>query len=172
MSEMNEHYAVVLADLQTRRAKLAVEIQQIDAAISGLRTLIGQSAEVAPGFSPRSSLPQQMHGASLDSTRFSNVSVRWGVLWYLAEFAEGYVKTATIADALLRGGYKSKAAQFPNLVSAVLSNMKTKEEVEANSDDGATGYQLTEKGRQTWTAIRQGHKFRDTMAGYEQSLLH
>jgi hypothetical protein len=104
-------------------------------------------------------------------TQFANISVRWGVLWFLAEFADGYVKTSEIANALLEGGYRSEAARFPNLVSAVLSSMKGKLEVQTNSDDGAPGYCLTEKGRQTWAAIRQGSKFRAAISPSAQTLL-
>ena len=169
MSGVNEHYMAVLADLRGRRLELETQIQRIDAAINGLLVLVGQQPQ-QPAVSLPSSPPAQaaQHTAA---NRFSDISVRWGVLWYLADFAEGYVKTAEIADALLKGGYKSEAARFPNLVSAVLSTMKAKEEVEASNDDGASGYRLTEKGRQTWAAIRQGHKFKAAKGGKELTLL-
>jgi len=89
-------------------------------------------------------------------------------LWYLAEDAHGFVKTSEVAGALLAGGYKSEALRFPNLVSAVLSTMKAKGEVEPN-DDG--GYRLTEQGRLTWAHIRQGAKFRFATSPNEQTLL-
>jgi hypothetical protein len=50
------------------------------------------------------------------------------------------------------------------MVSAVLSGMKAKGEVEAN-DEG--GYRLTNEGRNTWAMIRQGNKFRAAMSTSE-----
>jgi len=93
--------------------------------------------------------------------------VRWGVIWYLAEDVEvhlprnGSAKTGEIASALLAGGYRSKAERFPNLVSAVLSGLRTKGDVET-SEDG--GYRLTDQGRHTWESIRHSPKFRNAIS--------
>jgi hypothetical protein len=50
------------------------------------------------------------------------------------------------------------------MVSAVLSGMKGKAEVETNAEGG---YRLTEAGRSQWALIRQGNKFRAAMATTE-----
>jgi len=170
---MNEHYTAVLADLRSRRAKLEAELHDVDSAMVGIQRLCGEAPAAGPqplAYSPQLSPPVTPDGASprrLDK-RFANISVRWGVLWYLAEDAHGLAKTGEIASALLAGGYKTEAVRFPNMVSAVLSTMKTKGEVEPREDGG---YQLTEQGRRAWTAISQGSKFRFATSPNEHSLL-
>jgi hypothetical protein len=163
---MQEHYAAVLADLRDRKNRLSAELAEVDAGISAIQRLAGELPQ-----GERASWPAhpQQTGSGVASARFANISVRWGVLWQLAEFSQDFTKTGEIARALLAGGYQSAAERFPNLVSAVLSAMKAKGEVETN-DDG--GYRLTEKGRQTWALIRQGTKFRAaTSTASEPSLL-
>jgi hypothetical protein len=150
------HYEAVLADLRARRKSVQIELQELDAAIGSIQRLTRSPAQ--PQLfeaAPTSAM------APADKARYSTISVRWGVLWHLAEFAGTNDKTGDIATALLAGGYQSDAAKFGNLVSAVLSNMKSKGEVEATEDGG---YRLTETGRHTWAMIRQGAKFRDAMA--------
>jgi Mn-dependent DtxR family transcriptional regulator len=79
----------------------------------------------------------------------------------LAEDVQGSAKTGELASALLEGGYRSQADRFPNLVSAALSGMKIKGEVETSEDDG---YRLTKQGRQTWESIRHSSKFRHAIS--------
>lgn len=94
--------------------------------------------------------------------------MRWSVLWHLAEFAHGYEKTGEIAKALEAGGYQTKGSgPFGNMVSAVLSKMKSMGEVESDKDGG---YQLTDVGRHAWHMIKQGAKFRAAISN-EPSLL-
>jgi hypothetical protein len=174
---MNEHYMAVLADLRGRRAKLEAELHDVDAAIGGLQRLLGETLTPSavplassPQSSPNADVTQQPHvQAPQPHSRFTNISVRWGTLWYLAEDAHDFVKTGEIANALLAGGYKTKAVNFPNMVSAVLSAMKDKGEVETKEDGG--GYRLTEQGRRTWNAIRQGARPRFGTSSSEHSLL-
>ena len=163
---MNEHYIAVLADLRQRRTRLENELRDLDATISGIQRWCDGIQHQPQSPTPEPAQEQRQSTAS--ATRFANMSVRWGVLWHLAEFANGYEKTGEIANALLAGGYKSEAARFGNLVSAVLSNMKAKGEVET-SEDG--GYRLTDDGRKTWNLIRQGAKFRTAISSSEPPLL-
>jgi hypothetical protein len=169
---MNEHYAAVLSDLRARRAKLETELRDVDVAITSIQKLLGGTTAVALGSSPQFSpqAPAVLPAPTLKPQhRFSNISVRWSVLWYLAEdMADKFARTSEIANALLAGGYKSEAVRFANLVSAVLSGMKGKGEVETN-DDG--GYRLTEQGRLTWANIRIGSKFKFATSPSEHSLL-
>jgi hypothetical protein len=169
---MNEHYAAVLRDLRERRSALDAAIIEVDTAIAALQRMANMSVGGMP-VRPVVSIPPGAGKTAITvelaaQTRFANMSVRWGVLWQLAEFTEDFAKTGEIAKALLAGGYKSDATRFGNMVSAVLSQMKAKGEVETN-DDG--GYRLTEAGRNTWALIRQGHKFRAAISPSEQSLL-
>jgi hypothetical protein len=163
---MNEHYFAVLADLRGRRHALEAQLRDVDAAIAGLQRLVG-AGMAAPVVSVGAS--QAPAPEPSPESRFSKISVRWGVLWHLSEFARDYEKTAQVTDALVAGGYQSRgSSRFGNMVSAVLSNMKAKGEVEAN-DEG--GYRITEAGRHTWGLIRQGTKFREAISSSEPSLL-
>jgi hypothetical protein len=159
---MNEHYAAVLVDLQVRKSKLEAELREIDVAIGGLKRLIGVERPAA--FLVPYELMEafnRLPGVNLalleSCSRFSYISMEWSVMWYLAEDVEGSAKTGEIASSLLAGGYRSQTERFPDLVSAVLSEMHAMGEVET-SEDG--GYRLTEQGRQTWESIRQPCKFR------------
>jgi hypothetical protein len=183
---MNEHYNAVLADLRSRQEALKAELRDVDAAIAGIHRILGvvpdlsdpyaaiRDVDLSPNVSPRPALQERRapHGLATVPVgeRFANISVRWGVLWFLAEYAQGYQRTGEIANALREGGYKSDAARFGNMVSAVLSAMKSRvpPEVETNEDGG---YRITEHGRQVWQVIRRGSKFRAAMAPTEQSLL-
>ena len=152
---MNQHYTAVLADLRERRLRLEGEMRDIDAAIGAISKLAG----VAPvsGTAHQEVTPQ---GNALERP-FARISVRWATLWHLSEFASGFEKTGQIANALKEGGYETNAAQFGNMVSAVLSTMKTKGEVETNEEGG---YRITPNGRHTWELIKQGAKFRSAVS--------
>jgi len=163
---MNEHYAAVLADLQAHRSKLEAELREIDVTIGSLKRLTGAERPQAGLLVPVELMEafNKLPGVNLalleSRSRFSHVSVRWGVIWYLAEDVEGSAKTGEIASRLLAGGCSSQAERLPKLVSAVLRALKAKGEVET-SENG--GYRLTEQGKQTWESIRQLCKFRYAM---------
>src|SRR5262245_49058509 len=100
---MNEHYAAVLSDLQARREKLQAEIRDVETMIGAIQRLMGVRGETTSGTSAISNHFPARHQQSLPvaNKRFANLSVRWGVLWHLAEFASTYEKTGEIANALL-----------------------------------------------------------------------
>jgi hypothetical protein len=113
---MNEHYAAVLADMGERRAKLQAELAKLDAAIVAIQQLAGvqmAQAPAAPTVFVSNPLPTSVMKpktvVAKPQVRFANISVRWGVLWYLAEDAPGHVKTGEISNALLAGGYQTSA---------------------------------------------------------------
>lgn len=92
--------------------------------------------------------------------KYSGISVRWAVLGFLAEEATGPMGTGAIAEALeQRGVKKAGPSRFGNIVSAVISHLKSKGELEAV--DGGL-YQLTKAGREMWGMIRASAKFRQT----------
>jgi hypothetical protein len=168
---MNQIYAAFIAELRSRKARLEAELKDVEAAIASTLRLIGEGPEPAQSAAQLvTPAPAPLLAQALPKPhkRFANISVRWGVLWHLAEDANGYEKTGEIASALLAGGYRTEATNFSNMVSAVLSNMKVKGEVET-AEDG--GYRLTADGHQTWALIKQGAKFRMSTSPSEHSLL-
>jgi len=90
------------------------------------------------------------------------MSVRWAVLDLLAESEPK--TTAEIAEALIAAGVQTKAANFVNNVSAVLST--TMKEAHSEVQQLADGkWQLTENGRSAIEHIRTTPKFRGAMRG-------
>lgn len=175
---MNEHYRVVLEDLQRRRSALEAEIAEIDQAIGPLRRLAFPSPEGqmpwTGGADPRPRgtghvvTPLTSGGSTAKpelqlGSRYAGLSVRWAVLWHLSEVADGYMRTGEITQAIKDGGYHTDSSHFGNAVSAVLSGMRAKGELEA-SEDGS-GYRISELGRMNWSHIKQGAKFRSMSTG-------
>ena len=183
---VNEHYAAVLADLRVRKSKLEQELSSLDAAIGALMRLHSESPAIQGPQQPTSggldailyhqgtgklvAIEAKALGESHD--RYSNIGLRWAVMWHLAEVARGWQKTGEIAKAVAAGGYKPKnetTSPLTNLVSAVLSNMRVSGEVIV-SDAG--GYLLSDDGRVKWGLIKQGGKFKAAISGANaQSLL-
>lgn len=163
---MSDTYTAILAELMRRRDALTVEINGVNSAIAAIMPLSVGETTAAQAVKPA------IQVGVADSVRiedhadqrfgdYSRLSVRWAALWHLAEFARGPMRNGEIADAIRAGGYHSGAGSFPNAVSAVLSGMRTKEEIDGNPD---TGYYLTDKGRQIWSTIRHSERFRSIMA--------
>jgi mRNA-degrading endonuclease toxin of MazEF toxin-antitoxin module len=72
--------------------------------------------------------------------------------------------TAEIAESLLAAGVQTKAANFANNVSAVLSTtMREQPHGEVQLSDGK--WQLTEKGKAAIDYIRTTPKFRGAVRG-------
>ena len=89
---------------------------------------------------------------------FDGMSVRWAILKYYNEFATDADGRGTteIAEALTSGGVRSGSQNFVANVSAVVSVMKGREELEFV--DGK--YRLTTRGRETWQTIKTSRKYR------------
>lgn len=168
---MTETYAPILAGLTRRRDELEAELASVNAAIANILPL---AAGENPGYMPKIvSRPSQPPGhsgivgphfdtmaAQTKVGNYSQISVRWAALWHLAEFATGPMRNGEIADAILTGGYRSGAGSFPNAVSAVLSGMRQKGEIDGSPD---TGYSLTDFGRHIWETIRRSERFKSSV---------
>jgi hypothetical protein len=108
------------------------------------------------------SLAKELYGSSvppsvnlIGSMKYANISVRWAILDVLES---GPLATADIADILKREGVTTKAANFTNNVSAVLSTtMKGVDEVRQTPDGK---WELTEKGQNAIYHIRPSPKFK------------
>jgi hypothetical protein len=88
--------------------------------------------------------------------KYAGISVRWSILNLLAEDSDGPLPTAKIAEALVIGGIISSSQNFTSNVSAVVSDMPNKK-LELESTD--SGYQLTDRGRAAWEAIKHTHQY-------------
>jgi NurA-like 5'-3' nuclease len=150
-SELKNHYDAVLRDLQSERTRVHSELGNLQRKIKELDFNI---ATLARRVDP--TVVQQSFQNLSPETKYAHISVRWAILDLLHD-ASGPMATADIADALKKAGVKTRAANFTNNVSAVLSTtMKGDEEVEVA--DGK--WKLTEKGWSAIRHIRSSPKFR------------
>jgi hypothetical protein len=108
------------------------------------------------------SLSRELYGSnaplpvSVATHKYAKASVRWAILDLLANSTP--LNTPEIAEILKSEGVTTKAANFTNNVSAVLSStMKGVGEVRQTSDEK---WELTEKGRNAIYHIRLTPKFR------------
>lgn len=150
-------YEAMLKELHAKRSYYRRCASDADQTISGLLKLMQASGMSVPAQESTALAvipkpqPNAIEGrqpvpiAPPASHRFGSMSVRWAILLLLDE-ATSDMSTADIVAALEAGDIraKSKAVNFSNNVSAVLSDMKSpRAEVEVT--DGR--YKITEKGR-------------------------
>src|SRR5258708_7886358 len=124
MSNNISSYQQTLDDLEFRRARSLDELRRIEAAMTGLRAAMEISVHMTPGPNSAIATPAEIRHEA--QQRYSEMSVRWAVLKFLAEHSLQPQKTADISSALLEGG-NPKASKAT--VSAVVSAMNKKNEV-------------------------------------------
>jgi len=148
MTSSTQNYQVVLHDLELRRNRCQDELKAVEQAILGIRALLARDASLLV------QIPQSSPGTST-AERYAGMSVRWGVLQFLAEDADGPASTAEIAAALRKGGMTTRGRDFISNVSAVISVMVNKrQELEPIAGEGAGSYHLTQTGHAAWSAIK------------------
>lgn len=92
------------------------------------------------------------------SQKYTRLSVRWAVL-DLLHGSEG-MTTSEIADALQEGGIQTKATNFANNVSSVLTTTMLKDHQEVEQlNDGTSRWKLTMTGVSAITYLRTTEKF-------------
>jgi hypothetical protein len=146
---LKTHYEAVLDDLKKERldiqqnlASLNLRMRELNGSIDTLEKRINPDPFSAAG------RPSQQ--------RYANISVRWAILDLL--FNSKALLTSEIAEALKAGGVQTKAANFANNVSAVLTTtMKDRHDEVRQLPDGR--WELTETGRSAIEYIRTSPKF-------------
>jgi len=154
--DVKTSYEVVLNDLETERESvyqqvsgLQRQLRELDNSIAILYRRVGISPPV-PNTQHLVSRPQR------PDQKYALLSVRWAILDLLNDASP--LATADIAEALKRAGVKTRAANFTNNVSAVLSTtMREKGQEEVEIADGK--WRLTERGRSAIAHIRTMPKF-------------
>jgi hypothetical protein len=164
-AELRPQYQVVLDDLQKDRAELHRQVaemqrqlQELDYNIASLSRRLIPSAPAVP-------VPiDQPTPQTPDSQKYAFISTRWCVLIELSQ--AGAPRAAhEIADALLAGGFRTRASNFSNNVSATLSSMKSGRG-EVDVVDGK--WTITEVGRSAAHHIMTT-KLRKTFGRYEKT---
>ena len=145
-SDLKAHYEAVLNDLEGERTGVRHEISELHRRLRDLDYNIA-SLSRRVGLAPPipASRPAAPHGPSSQHQKYARISVRWAILHLLSESEP--MATSDIADTLKANGVITRAANFINNVSAVLSTtMKGAGEVEMIEGR----WRLTDKG---WSAI-------------------
>jgi hypothetical protein len=148
IDELRIVYGPALSDLQARRDATYSSLVEHQRRLLELDNLIAGIMRIVNPTNP---------AVVVASKKYANISVRWAILDLLS--AAGAPKTtADIAEALKEAGVVTKAANFTNNISAVLSStMKGKGEVAQNSDGL---WELTERGSNAISHIQASAEFR------------
>ena len=142
---LRDHLNATIAHLSEKRVRLGVELNELESLLRSLQKEVDSLPTTG-----RLAFPQEKKQGP-----FAAISVRWSVFLFLAEYAHGPETSGVIADALRAGGSVSQAISFNSNVSAVLSQMANKGEVEKVGDR----FSLTRKGMEAWQGISQSEKF-------------
>jgi len=130
-------YDGTIKTLQDRRMQLRSELIQLGSEIEALDKAIAILTSVVEG-APKSKIDEQNEPAvkahnpnQIGSNGiYSQISIRWACLSILSKAGSLGLTSAAVTELLVKGGRTSKADRFASTVSAVLSNMKMKGEVE------------------------------------------
>jgi hypothetical protein len=161
--ELRASYEDVLRDQESERDEIQ---QQISAGQARLKELHNSISTLLKRINPDTAPIPQSNSVTPSrppNRKYTFMSVRWAILDLLIDSKP--MATAEIAEALLAAGIQTKAANFANNVSAVLSTtMKEQPHVEVNQlQDGK--WELTESGKRAIEHIRTTTKFRSALRG-------
>lgn len=166
-NELRASYELVMADLENERATLHAQIVPLQARMKELHHSI---ATLSGRLHPEETLPPAypVSPARQPSQKYAHMSVRWAILDTLID--SGPLATPEIAEALKAAGITTRATNFANNVSAVLSStMKERHKEVEQLPDGR--WELNENGKRAIAYIRTTPKFRHaSVAGNGQSL--
>lgn len=157
MSQVNESKAALEAayrvyeterlDIMQQLAPLQARLREVQNTQASLLKRIGPDA---PSQSATPRRPQNL--------KYAKLSVRWAILDLLND-SDG-MTTAEISEALQAGGIQTRATNFANNVSSVLTTtmLKDHQEVEQLSD-GTGRWKLTSVGSSAIKYLRTTEKF-------------
>lgn len=160
-SDKRASYEVVLRDHEQERDELQQEISERQSRLKEVQNYIAYVGRRLAEDSPSKNPPAQT-SSRIQTQRYANMSMRWAILDLLND--DGAMTTAEIAKALEDAGNKerSRAANFANNVSAVLSTtMKEQRKEVEQLPDGR--WQLTENGKNSIAYIHTTPKFRRSL---------
>lgn len=115
----NIDYSAFISDLEAKRSELETEINAIDAALQGARILVGAKG-------PSSNVPtendsnQGRRSAYEPLARFANMTIPKAAEIALRDVGHP-MSTRQLHDALVAGGFETKAASFITTIGSVLN---------------------------------------------------
>jgi hypothetical protein len=158
-ADLKSSYDAVLNDLKAERDENVRLISTYQARLKELNASISTLSKRAnaDNASPSSLVPSRPA-----NQKYASMSVRWAILDRLADSEKN--TTAEIAEALLAGGIQTRAANFANNVSAVLTTTMKEEHKEVEQQpDGK--WRLTDKGKEAIEYIRTTGRFQLALRG-------
>lgn len=147
--DSNEHYLLVLNDLEEQRKSLKQEFSRIERECDEIEQLIAgikKRVPVAPIKEAQLALMPQSRPSVIPL--LTGMSIRWAILTVLGNYAEDSMSVGEIVLALGKGGLGGE--KLRSNVSAVLSRMVSVNEV-VNSGNS---YKVTERGKGALAAIQ------------------
>jgi hypothetical protein len=156
--ELKAHYEAVLQHLEAQRDEVQQQVAALQARLNDLHHSISTISSTLNVETPSLTAPPNSRPAN---QKYANMSVRWAILDWLNDTQPQ--STSEIADALLTAGVRTRAANFANNVSAVLTGMRDMEhEVQQVAD---SKWELTDKGKSCIAYLRGTPKFRAALRG-------
>jgi hypothetical protein len=155
LAHLEREHDAVLQEVKDRQGRL----RELAYTIATLSKEIGRipAQPTAPVIHP--TVSHQTTMTCDPSRKYANISVRWAILHLLSE--KEPMTTSDIADALKTCGVTTRAANFTNNVSAVLSTtMKGDGKVEGEVEVLDGKWRLTATGRSAIDHIKVGPKFK------------
>lgn len=148
--DLKNQYSAVLEDLEREREQLHQQVgnlqrqlREMDNGITTIRRRIDPNLDIATK-APSVIEMQPSSAKFLPEQKYAFVGVRWAILHLLNE--SGAMTTSDIAENLKASGVRTKAVNFANNVSAVLSQtMRPRGKEEVESFQGK--WRLTEIGK-------------------------
>jgi len=144
--------------LESQRQQTQEQISRLNSDIREFNTSIDRITKTLEP-DPTSAPPTSTRPTS---DKYAFMSVRWAILDLLSSSKP--MNTAEIADALSASGVRTKAANFANNVSAVLSTNMKEQHDEVRQLPGGL-WELTENGKRAIEHIRVTSKFRASTRG-------
>ena len=158
-SELKAHYDAVLHDLESEKVEVQQQVGALQARLKELHTSI---LTLSKRLDPNTPLSPSSISSRPPNQKYSNISVRWAILDLLNDSPA--MATAEIADTLLKSGIQTRATNFANNVSAVLTTTMKEEHQEVQQlPDGK--WELTDKGKDAIEYIRTTSKFLGALHG-------
>jgi hypothetical protein len=158
-NELKAGYELVLRDLEAQRQQA---LQQVSGLQARLKELHNSILTLSKCLDPDATPSRPLNVSHPPNEKYTTMSVRWAILDLLKD--SNPMATAEIAEALRVGGIKTKAANFANNVSSVLSSTMEKSPHNEVQQIGGK-WELTESGKRAIEHIRTTPKFRGAVRG-------
>lgn len=167
-NDLQAHYEAVLNAERAECERLRTEIKRFTQLLKqkeGVVAALASSLSTDDAMARILVKPLPFPQAPITEARFEGISVRWAILSLMTDHTpDGDSLTpAQMSEALVAGGVRSGGVNFAANVSAVVSAMKAKNELEPTGEGGT--YRVTAHGRDVWQTIKVSRMYRNRRYG-------